>query len=165
MSNPRIVRLKPNPAGKDRSRYRIDTSQIVAEWVDIENLDAAAANLTGVELHHLAYPPAGGQARWEKVIGLTGQLGSGKTLRVHSGKEVPVAQLRPEDAQGADFHLFAQRDLYVWNNADGDCAGLWQRDLGQWRDKACYDPLPPEGVVLVRRGDKLVLEAGRGGWR
>jgi hypothetical protein len=140
-------------------------SQVTAEWADIENLAAAAAILNGVELHHLAYPSGCGQARWEKVVDLSGQLGSGKAVRVHSGIEVPVSQLRPEDVRGAGFYLFAGRGLHVWSHAEGDCAGLWKRDARQWMDKISYDLYPPDGVVLVRQGDKLILIAGRGGWR
>lgn len=165
MRNIRVVRLKPNPVGKDRSRHGVVAVQVAAEWVDLENLGHASASLEGVEVHHLAYPAGGGQARWEKVIGLQGELASGKTVRVHSGREVPVPELRPEDVQGADFHIFAGRDLYAWNNAEGDCAGLWERGTQAWLDKACYDRYPPEGVVLVRQGDKLVPSSGRVGWR
>src|SRR5688572_32992673 len=78
MRNIRVVRLKPNPTGKDRSRYGLEATQLVAEWVDIENLGHASATLSGVEVHHLAYPGGGGQPRWEKVLGLTGELGRGK---------------------------------------------------------------------------------------
>ena len=163
MRNLRVVRIKPNPAGKDRSRHGVEAAQVAAEWVDLENLGPAPASLEGVEVHHLAYP-AGGQARWEKVVGLRGELASGKAVRVHSGREIPLAELRPEDVQGADFHVFAGRDLYVWNNAEGDCGGLWQRTTRAWLDKACYDPYPPEGLVLVRQGDSLVPSPSRSRW-
>lgn len=64
--------------------------------------------------------------------------------------------LHDEDRQGADFHAFVGRDLYVWNNAEGDCSGLWSPAAQRFIDKACYDPHPPEGAILVRVGDKLV---------
>jgi hypothetical protein len=49
--------------------------------------------------------------------------------------------------------------LYVWNNERGDCAALWQVGEKDSFDKACYDAIPPEGVILVSVGNKLVVPA------
>jgi hypothetical protein len=60
-----------------------------------------------------------------------------------------------EDVAGVDYHCFTGRRNYIWNNACGDVAGLY--DGRVFEDKAGYDPQPPEGAVLFRVGDKLVL--------
>lgn len=86
-------------------------------------------------------------------MGFQGNLGVGRTVRVHSGGNIPLYDMNAEDAQGADFHLFTGKN-YIWNNDCGDTAGLW--DGSAWTDKAAYDPNPPEGVILRRVGDKLI---------
>jgi hypothetical protein len=90
-------------------------------------------------------------------MSLKGALGAGKVLRIHSGSG-PVNALRAEDLSGADFHLFRGADVYIWNNAEGDTSRITVDSNGSEQDvdKAGYDPHPPEGVVLVRSGDKLV---------
>ena len=84
-------RLKPNPAGKDRSRYSIDSRQLAAEWVDITNSGGRTLSVGRVVLYHLAYPRAGGKPEWAKVCGLSGNLGPGKVLRIHSGRPIRKA--------------------------------------------------------------------------
>ena len=164
MSELQTFRLKPNPPGKDRSRYGAEARQLSAEWVDLKSVGSLSAALTTLELYHLAYPGGGGQPTWEKVTGLQGSLRAGEVVRIHSGREIPLAVLDAEDAHGADFHIFVGRDLYVWNNAQGDCSGLWNASSKAWVDKTSYDPYPPEGVVLMRAGEKLV-PAATATWR
>lgn len=161
MNGLHTARLKPNPAGKDRSLYHVDNTQLVAEWVDIKNATAGTVSIGGLELYHLAYPRDGGRPTWEKVCVLSGNLGSGQVLRIHSGREVPVASMRLEDRTGADFHTFSNREAYVWNNAESDTSGIWKPAAESWVDRATYDANPPEGVVLVRVGEKLVAEVAR----
>jgi hypothetical protein len=74
--------------------------------------------------------------------------------------------LQAEDLQGAEHHVFTGKDQYVWNNAEGDCSGLFESGQSSPFDRACYDPHPPEGVILQRVGDKLVaLAAATAGYR
>lgn len=153
------VRLKPNPPGKDRSRYGATATQLGAEWADIKNVGTRDVDVTGVQLCHIAYGPAHPNGQWEIVTSFSsGVLKPGQVLRVHAGRG-PVNVLRAEDLVGADFHLFTGNDAYVWNNDRGDCASLWMAGASAYFDKACYAPNPPEGVVLTRVGDALVTGA------
>lgn len=158
-----ITRIKPNPAGKDRSRHgSLTVSQLGAEWVDFKNVGSAAFRLDGLELYHLAYVHAGAKPEWQKVMGFTGTLGVGATVRVHSGQVRDPSVLNAEDLRDADFHLFTGRDAFVWNNREGDSPGLWWNQQKSWEDKADYDPWPPEGAILVRSGTKLVPSQASG---
>lgn len=149
-----IVRIKPNPAGKDRNRYgQTSSDQLAAEWVDFQNNGTASVDLSPIELWHRAYHH--GQApTWEKVVSFSGALQPGKTVRVHSGSG-PDSVLRDEDRRGADHHLFNSKN-YVWNNEEGDTPALFNHVTKVTLDSASYDPNPPEGEVLVRSGAKLV---------
>jgi len=154
------VRLKPNPAGKDRSRRGgATTSQLGGEWVDIQNAGAYPVDLAGVSLYHIAYSGAADSGTWQLVMNFRGMLGAGEILRVHAGSG-PVTALQTVDQQGAHHHLFTGHDQYVWNNDRGDCAALFQNGQGDPFDRACYDSNPPEGVILSRVGDRLVFTSG-----
>lgn len=127
--------------------------------MDIENYGRTSVDLTGVKLYHIAYSDAYDNGTWEEVIAFKGTLGAGEVIRVHAGRG-PLIVLHPIDQQGATYHFFTMRDAYVWNNNRGDCSALWQAGEKLPLDKACYDANPPEGVILVRSGDKLVVPAG-----
>lgn len=151
-------RLKPNPAGNDKNRYgTASPSQLGAEWVDIKNTGSAGVNMEGVTVYHVAF--RNGQAsHWEVVTSFTsGTLGAGEVVRIHAGHG-PVTALNPEDRNGATYHVFTNRDQYVWNNAEGDTSRITEKSGNSEveTDKANFDPYPPEGVVLVRSGTKLV---------
>jgi hypothetical protein len=45
---------------------------------------------------------------------------------------------------------------FVWNNKEGDTPALYNPTTKVTLDSASYDPNPPEGEILVRKGDKLV---------
>ena len=157
MSALKTSQLKPNPAGKDKDRSgRASAAQLGAEWVDVKNTSSARVSLEGVKLYHIAFEN-GNPARWEVVFAFTGGLDAGKVVRVHSGSG-PQSALRPEDVTGADYHLFRDADVYVWNNAEGDKSRLTSTTNGseEETDKAGYSPNPPEGVALIRVGDSLV---------
>ena len=159
MKTLKTIRLKPNPSGKDRTRHGGATAtQLGAEWVDIENMGHAAVDVGDVELYHVAYSRTHPNGQWERVTPFSGSLPAGKVMRVHSGSG-PVSALRSEDLNGADYHLFTNRDNYVWNNAEGDCSGLFLKGQSEPFDKACYAKNPPEGVVLKRVNDALVPAA------
>lgn len=156
MKTLKTVRLKPNPTGKDRTRYGgASAAQLGGEWADIQNVGSQTVDLTGVSLHHIAYS-ANGTSRWEQVMSFNGSLGAGKVMRVHAGSG-PESALRQEDLAGADYHLFSHGN-YVWNNDKADCAGLFDGGSNPF-DKACYAANPPEGMVLQRVGDSLVPSA------
>jgi hypothetical protein len=158
MKTLQTVQLKPNPPGKDRTRYGGATAtQLGAEWADIKNVGSRDVDLTGVELYHIAYSTTYPNGRWELVTRFSsGGLRPGQVVRVHSGRVNNIGVLRQEDLAGADFHIFTGRDSYIWNNDRADCASLWMTGASNEFDKACYTPNPPEGVVLHRVGDSLV---------
>ncbi len=156
MSRLQTIRMKPNPAGKDRNRYGASAAQLAAEWLDIKNVSEVAVNINGVRLCHIAYSDSYPNGRWELVTSFTGTLQPGKVIRVHAGEVKNANQIRAEDQAGADFHLFSGRDAYVWNNDRGDCSSLWTADDGQPFDKASYSAPPAEGAILTRVGDALV---------
>jgi hypothetical protein len=153
----RVVQLKPNPIGKDRPRFGAPSpAQLGAEWVDFKNTGVVAVNLQNVWLYHVAYAPGELYGHWEAITDFTGSLPPGKVVRVHSGQNRDISVLRQEDLLGADYHLFTGKDSYVWNNQKGDTAALGDGSVLDLIDRAPYDPNPPEGVVLVRIGEKLV---------
>jgi len=153
MKSLRVIKAKPNPRGKDRNGTFTPPKQLAAEWVDFWNNGDESYPLEIISLQHIAFQPSCRDGRWEQVMSFKGSLLSGQVVRVHSGGHLPLSEMYPEDAVGADFHLFTGRN-YIWNNDCGDAAGLWNGII--WVDKASYDPYPPEGVILVREGDKLV---------
>jgi hypothetical protein len=156
-----IIRIKPNPAGKDRPAHGSPApSQLAGEWADFRNDAGQDVALDGITLWHLAYAP-GRQPEWEKVTGFNGTLPAGKIVRVHAGERRAVSVIRSEDVSGADYHLFTGRDAYVWNNKQGDSPLLYQDADKKTIDRASYAPNPPEGVVLVRPGDALVAAVAR----
>lgn len=156
-----VTQLKPNPAGKDRSRSgNLNPSQLASEWIDIKNIGSYDVNLENVELNHRAFSPSHPQGQWAPVLAFAKfLLPAGKTVRVHAGQSRELLVIRPEDRQGAEYHCFIGRDAYVWNNAEGDTAGLWDLTSQHWIDAASYDPNPPEGLILIRSGPKLVPAA------
>lgn len=161
MSRLQTIRMKPNPAGKDRTRYGASAAQLAAEWVDIKNVSTEAVNMNGVRLCHIAYSDAYPNGRWELITSFTGTLQPGQVIRVHTGEAKNASQIRSEDLVGADHHLFTGRDAYVWNNDRGDCSSLWTADGDQPFDKASYSSPPAEGAILTRVGDTLVGAAAR----
>ena len=157
----KITQLKPNPVGKDRARTgRVTPTQLAAEWVDFRNGGTATVSLNGVSLYHIAYAPGERNGHWKEITKFSGSLEAGKVIRVHTGQTRNVSVVASEDLVGADYHLFSGQDLYVWNNRKGDTAALWDIAPSQFIDRASYDSNPPEGVVLVRSGDKLIPRAG-----
>lgn len=149
--------LKPNPAGKDRTKTGASESQLAAEWVDIKNTGRSSVDLTGVSLYHKAFK-RDGSYEWELVVQLSGVLAASQVLRVHSGKG-PFSVVRAEDKVGSDFYMFTGESRYVWNNDYGDSSLLWQPSTKVTIDEASYDAYPPEGVILQRVGSKLVAPA------
>lgn len=156
-----IIRIKPNPAGKDRPPHDGPTpAQLAAEWVDFRNDEGQDVVLNGVSLWHLTYAP-GREPQWAKIQTFSGQLPAAEIVRVHSGRKRALSVVRSEDLAGADHHVFTGEDLYVWNNKQGDKPLLFFEAARKTIDQTSYAPNPPEGVVLVRAGDRLVVPVSR----
>lgn len=156
-----IIRIKPNPAGKDRPGHGAPSAaQLAAEWVDFRNDTGQDVSLNNVSLWHLAHA-LGRKPEWSKVTPFSGTLPAGKIVRVHSGQKRELSVIRPEDLAGADYHVFTGDDAYVWNNKEGDTPLLFNDVKKETIDRASYDPNAPEGAVLVRQGDKLVPSVAR----
>jgi hypothetical protein len=156
-----LIRIKPNPTGKDRPRSGAPSpAQLAAEWLDFRNDHSRDVSLNGVSLWHLTYA-AGRAPAWAKIMTFSGTLPTGKMVRVHSGQKREPPVVRPEDLAGADYHLFTGKDEYVWNNRQGDTPLLYVEATKTTIDKASYDPNPPEGVVVVRAGEKFVTPVSR----
>ena len=67
------------------------------------------------------------------------QVRQGQRVRVHTGKG--TVQLI-----GNTWHVYAERQWFVWNNDCGDSATLLYN--GAIVDSAYYDPRPPEGELI-----------------
>jgi len=154
-----IHRLKPNPRGKDHPGFSGPSAvQLAAEWVDIKNIGGTAINTQGIEIYHKVFGP-GHQITgdWQRLMTLPDfNLPGGNVIRIHSGSRIDLSQLRPEDQAGAEWHCFTGTNRYVWNNKEGDSAALRDVQPQQFIDSATYDPYPPDGVILLRVGNKLV---------
>lgn len=152
-----IVQAKPNPSGKDRLGSIVPSSQLSGEWVDFKNTGDESYPLNNIKLHHIAYTSEYPNGIWEEVMGFNGDLGNGEVVRVHSGGEIPLDTLLPEDFIGANYHLFTG-DGYIWNNDRNDSPRLVLKENGQTYevDKASYSAYPSEGRILKRLGDVLV---------
>lgn len=155
MRNLTVSQAKPNPTGKDRYPVDIPNFQLAGEWVDLKNTGVVDIPLNDIELYHIAYTHEKPDGEWKKVMGFNGILKVGEVVRIHSGGETPLANLRPIDVIGADYHLFTGKN-YIWNNSKSDMAGLWNVTQRIWIDKAKYDAFPEEGKILKRVGDMLI---------
>ena len=156
-----VIRIKPNPAGKDRPPHGGPTPvQLAGEWVDFRNDTGQDVSLNGVSLWYLAYAP-GRQPEYEKITPFSGTLPAWKIVRLHAGRRRELSVIRPEDRLAADYHVFSGDDAYVWNNKQGDAPLLFNDTKRETIDKASYAPNPPEGAVLARQNDRLVAAVAR----
>jgi hypothetical protein len=128
MSTLQIIRIKPNPTGKDRTRSGATPAQLGAEWVDFQNIGSTAVALENVELFHVAYPARQSQAYWSRITGFRGAVGAGEIVRVHAGRVRNLSVLQQEDVRGAHHHVFTGEDQYVWNNRQGHgCTSIYRQ--------------------------------------
>jgi len=151
-----IIKAKPNPLGKDRfGGLPLVASQLAAEWIDIANTGITSESLNGFVLYHKTFNDFCMELRFDDVIAFRGVIKSGEVIRIHTGNQISLNQMYPEDIQGADYHLFTGVS-YIWNNKCGDTAVIYNSFTKLVVDKAYYDPNPPEGRILRRIGNKLI---------
>lgn len=152
------VQLKPNPIGKDRTRFGgLSATQLAAEWVDLKNVGNRNIDVSAVVAKHVAYSPGASQGHWEVVTSFSkGILSPGQVIRIHAGQDRGIGVIRAEDLAGATFHLFTGEDRYVWNNDKADCSSLWGVGQNEPFDAAWYTGSPSEGVILIRSGNSLL---------
>jgi hypothetical protein len=166
MSKLYIYRAKPNPAGKDASHHHAKPEQLLGEWVDLQNTNNYSVSLGGLSLDNQEYDHScivtnKYSTYWRGSY--LNVVGPGQIVRVHTGKSADQWSMKVEDRNGADLHVFAEREWFVLNNRCGDCVTLWSQDSEQKfhrEDSASYDPNPPDGAVLMRSGDKLIVGLG-----
>jgi len=159
-----IYRAKPNPAGKDAVQHHTSPQQLLGEWVDLQNTSDTALNLGGFHLANREFDSRC-IAKPAPVVYWFGDsritLQRGEIVRIHTGKEVDSYSMLQADRQGVHYHSFANRGWFVLNNRCGDTISVWSKDsAGNYQspaeDEASYDPNPPDGEILVRKGNKLV---------
>ena len=153
--NLQTIRAKPNPSGKDRFGGLTPNIQLVAEWIDIANMSVLAQSLAGLVLYHNTYDNFCRRLSVQKILLFKGVLQRGEIIRIHSGREISLNQMRYEDIAGVDYHLFTGMN-YIWNNKCGDSPQLYNSSSRSWMDLTYYDPNPPEGKILRRIGNKLI---------
>ncbi|MFA6105344.1 MAG: lamin tail domain-containing protein [Patescibacteria group bacterium] len=154
-----ISQAKPNPTGKDRPPFgSILPFQLAAEWIDITNSDNASINLNGLQIYNLSY--TNGTAQWRIVrefnLGNKCMLPPGKTVRLHSGKEISTNTMRTEDQLGTNYHLFTEYNNYIWNNKQIDRPCIFNPSTKATLDVTQYNPPVPDGKILKRYGDFLI---------
>jgi hypothetical protein len=159
-----IIQAKPNPAGKDRSRDRSNTSvpqpvQLLGEWVDIKNIGIDSVHFSTIQLRHTLFDEAcyatGPEIYW--AGGLPEYLKPGQVLRVHGGRQSDAHLTAPADQAGADWHGYAGGESFILNLRCGDKISVTWRDAydQSFLDWVCYAPHPPEDAILKRSGNLL----------
>lgn len=108
-----LYRIYYNSPGADTG----STTSLNAEWVQIANTTAQAANLTGWTLT---------DASGHRYTFGTYSLAAGKILAVHTGK-----------GTNTSVNRYQGRSWYVWNN-DKDAATL-RKANGTWVDGCSYN--------------------------
>jgi hypothetical protein len=156
-----ITRAKPNPIGRDRTVFGAPKIQLAAEWIDIANTSGTPLDIgTGVQILNIAYDPGGTNPRWKLVyefnFGDKNRLPIGYIIRLHSGPVIPLSDMRPEDRDGVHFHLFTNKNNYVWNNKLPDQPCIYDSVNKITVDEARYSAPVPNGKILVRQGDRLI---------
>lgn len=151
----KIIQAKPNPLGKDRSRFGTSANQLAGEWVDFQNVGNEDFVINDIVLQHVAYKQGYPNGVWQDVTDMSGTLPVGKIVRVHSGDKIDESQMDYIDRTGADYHIFTGRD-YVWNNDKSDYPRLTYASTKSVIDETSYKPFPVEGAILKRVNMVLV---------
>lgn len=160
-----IVRAKPNPIGKDTAGHRPVHRQLLGEWVDLVNNSGATVHLGGLHLANEHYDAHCNRTKTEVYwSGRSNELLPPQGIvRIHTGLRSEAHLMDAQDQLGVALHSYADSGLFILNNRCGDRLSLWAKDAaGNWRqpsiDTCDYAPNPPEGAVLVRAGDRLVVQ-------
>lgn len=157
-----IVKAKPNPAGKDKVFGTPKAEQLLSEWVDVKNVGTesiqfSSMSLTHTEFNNLCRATGNVDTYWKS----SGDkfLQPGQVIRIHTGRLSDEHLMNPNDKKGCDWHGYANRGNFVLNNACGDILTVaWRDSYGvMQKDTVSYDPNPPEGAILERKGNKLVV--------
>lgn len=158
-----IIKAKPNPHGKDVSSSGSPRpEQLLGEWVDLMNEGNASVYLSSLYLCHVEFsqscvPAEKPAIYWQGKT--TDMLQPQQIVRVHTGKSIHSYLMDEIDNNGVHIHAYAEKGHFVLNNKCGDVISVWWKDAnGNWEkeDLTSYDAYPPDGAVLIRRGDKLV---------
>ncbi len=157
----KIIKAKPNPAGKDKNREKPLTSQLLAETVDLKNEGDVDVALEKCRLAHTKFDTNGNAEPVPAIYwkGADLRLKPGQTVRIHTGKSADEANMAAEDRSGVAYHSFAESGSFVLNNKEGDRLYLTQENStgkSESIDTTFYDSNPPEGETLIREGAKLV---------
>ena len=159
----RIIRAKPNPAGKDKNYMGIPKKdQLLGEWADLQNTGDASVRLSTIHLCHTEFSPnctpkENPTTYWSGKD--TETLNVGQIVRVHTGESLYSSIMEFSDQIGVHLHAFAEKGSFVLNNKCGDIISVWWKNQqNEWcrEDIASYDPNPPEGRILKRVGAKLI---------
>ena len=150
----KIVRAKPNPAGKDRLGAFTPHAQLAGEWIDIQNTSSSSLNIGGLQVYNIAYTLTGPQ--WREVTQFPNfTLPPTSILRLHSGGTLNNNQMHPVDISGANYHFFTGKN-YVWNNNKPDQPTLFNPQSKVNVDQTSYNAPVTEGKILNRNGTALV---------
>ena len=137
-----VLKAHPNPAGKDRSRYQPPTNdKLNEEWVEFINNGYQSIDLAAFTLHDYTYHANCVKSEERQLQSYTGTLQAGHSVRVHTGAGQTYNT-------GSTWHVFLNRENFVWNNECGDYVIL--RENTSLHDWASYDPNPPDDVILQR---------------
>lgn len=155
MTDLTILRAKPNPFGKDRTRSYAPNSQLVGEWVDIKNTSGKNLNMENVKIYDHTFTNTCGDEGKRLIFSFGSYvMPTGIIIRIHSGNKIPDSQLAPQDLNGADVHAYTGYS-YVWNNVCGDTAEIRNSD-NLLIDETSYGSYPMEGRILLRQGQYLL---------
>ena len=148
-----ITKAKPNPVGKDKSKWTPKPEQLLGEWADLKNVGDANVSLSAMHLAHREFS-AGCVPKDAPVIYWNGPstvLKVGETVRVHTGRSGDSWAMAAVDKSGVEHHAYGEKGSFVLNNDCGDALTVWWKDKdGKWHcdDSATYDVSPPEGAIL-----------------
>lgn len=159
--NLQITQAKPNPAGKDKVGNYPKAEQLLGEWVDIKNTGTEAIPFSAISLSHTIFDAYCRNTGRVEVYWTGGNdsLLPNQIVRVRTGRFNDRHLISPADDLGNNWNAFANRDNFVLNNRCGDVITVtWINSFGSRQlDTVSYDGNQPEGAILRRSGNKLVL--------
>src|SRR5438309_7571254 len=86
MADLTVSRGLPNPAGKDRTpAHQVTNEQLNGEWMEFANTTQHAISLQSVQLLDYTFDRACQKTGEDVVMGFTGTVSAGHSVRVHSG--------------------------------------------------------------------------------